>query len=115
MTFRLPDKQKYPSINLGYAAGRADGTMTGVISAANEKAVEMFIEEKYVFFIFIFCFLFSFMIFLNYFRESFSDCLNCTTFDTLTSLNTKRNLSLSNTALHSTLWHLSTPKKSFLA
>ncbi|KAJ8449100.1 hypothetical protein Cgig2_004155 [Carnegiea gigantea] len=46
MTFRLPDKQKYPSIDLGYAAGRAGGTMTGVISAANEKAVEMFIEEK---------------------------------------------------------------------
>ncbi|KAJ8449099.1 hypothetical protein Cgig2_004154 [Carnegiea gigantea] len=38
MTFRLPDKQKYPSIDLGYAAGRAGGTMTGVISAANEKA-----------------------------------------------------------------------------
>ncbi|KAJ8449102.1 hypothetical protein Cgig2_004157 [Carnegiea gigantea] len=46
MTFRLPDKRKYPSIDLGYAAGRAGGTMTGVISAANEKAVEMFIEEK---------------------------------------------------------------------
>ncbi|KAL0335731.1 UNVERIFIED_CONTAM: 1-deoxy-D-xylulose 5-phosphate reductoisomerase, chloroplastic [Sesamum radiatum] len=30
----------------GYAAGRAGGTMTGVLSAANEKAVEMFIDEK---------------------------------------------------------------------
>jgi len=48
MTFRLPDKRKYPSVDLGYAAGRAGGTMTGVISAPNEKAVEMFIEEKYV-------------------------------------------------------------------
>ena len=48
MTFRLADKRKYPSVDLGYAAGRAGGTMTGVISAANEKAVEMFIEEKYV-------------------------------------------------------------------
>jgi len=59
MTFRLPGKRKYPSIDLGYAAGRAGGTMTGVISAANEKAVEMFIEEKYVFF---YLFLFSILL-----------------------------------------------------
>jgi 1-deoxy-D-xylulose 5-phosphate reductoisomerase len=38
---------KYPSVELAYAAGRAGGTMTGVLSAANEKAVEMFIDEKY--------------------------------------------------------------------
>lgn len=36
-------------MDLAYAAGRAGGTMTGVLSAANEKAVEMFIDEKYVF------------------------------------------------------------------
>lgn len=34
-------------MDLAYAAGRAGGTMTGVLSAANEKAVEMFIDEKY--------------------------------------------------------------------
>lgn len=50
MTFRAPDNEKYPSMNLAYAAGRAGGTMTGVLSAANEKAVEMFIDEKYVYF-----------------------------------------------------------------
>lgn len=33
-------------MDLAYAAGRAGGTMTGVLSAANEKAVEMFIDEK---------------------------------------------------------------------
>jgi len=33
-------------VNLCYAAGRAGGTMTGVLSAANEKAVELFVEEK---------------------------------------------------------------------
>lgn len=38
---------KYPSVDLAYAAGRAGGTMTGVLSAANEKAVELFIDEKY--------------------------------------------------------------------
>ncbi|XP_078431064.1 1-deoxy-D-xylulose 5-phosphate reductoisomerase [Wolffia australiana] len=46
MTFKAPDKVKYPSMDLAYAAGRAGGTMTGVLSAANEKAVEMFIDEK---------------------------------------------------------------------
>ncbi|KAK4257079.1 hypothetical protein QN277_006714 [Acacia crassicarpa] len=46
LTFKAPDNVKYPSMNLAYAAGRAGGTMTGVLSAANEKAVEMFIDEK---------------------------------------------------------------------
>lgn len=49
LTFKAPDNVKYPSMDLAYAAGRAGGTMTGVLSAANEKAVEMFIDEKYVF------------------------------------------------------------------
>ncbi|KAF4362397.1 hypothetical protein F8388_012189 [Cannabis sativa] len=46
LTFKSPDNKKYPSMNLAYSAGRAGGTMTGVLSAANEKAVEMFIDEK---------------------------------------------------------------------
>ncbi|KAF2311409.1 hypothetical protein GH714_022747 [Hevea brasiliensis] len=46
LTFKAPDNVKYPSMDLAYAAGRAGGTMTGVLSAANEKAVEMFIDEK---------------------------------------------------------------------
>ncbi|XP_022921768.1 1-deoxy-D-xylulose 5-phosphate reductoisomerase, chloroplastic [Cucurbita moschata] len=46
LTFKTPDNVKYPSMDLAYAAGRAGGTMTGVLSAANEKAVEMFIDEK---------------------------------------------------------------------
>lgn len=44
-----PDHEKYPSMELSYSAGRAGGTMTGVLSAANEKAVELFLEERYVF------------------------------------------------------------------
>ncbi|KAF7802198.1 1-deoxy-D-xylulose 5-phosphate reductoisomerase, chloroplastic [Senna tora] len=48
LTFKVPDNVKYPSMNLAYAAGRAGGTMTGVLSAANEKAVEMFIDENYL-------------------------------------------------------------------
>ncbi|KVH98953.1 hypothetical protein Ccrd_022851 [Cynara cardunculus var. scolymus] len=46
LTFKAPDNVKYPSMDLSYSAGRAGGTMTGVLSAANEKAVEMFIDEK---------------------------------------------------------------------
>ena len=46
LTFKLPEHDKYPAMNLAYAAGRAGGTMTGVLSAANEQAVEMFIDEK---------------------------------------------------------------------
>lgn len=46
LTFREPDRAKYPSMDLSYAAGRAGGTMTGVLSAANEQAVEMFLNEK---------------------------------------------------------------------
>eukprot|EP00887_Chlorella_sp_A99_P001504 scaffold8.g1504.t1 len=41
-----PDHAKYPSMALAYASGRAGGTMTGVMSAANEQAVELFLEER---------------------------------------------------------------------
>ena len=33
-------------MKIAYAAGRAGGTMTGVLSAANEQAVEAFLQEK---------------------------------------------------------------------
>ncbi|KAJ7515914.1 hypothetical protein O6H91_22G034400 [Diphasiastrum complanatum] len=46
LTFKAPDRAKYPSMDLSYAAGRAGGTMTGVLSAANEKAVELFLDER---------------------------------------------------------------------
>ena len=46
LTFREPDSQKYPSMRVCYDAGRTGGTMTGVLSAANEKAVELFLAEK---------------------------------------------------------------------
>ncbi len=46
LTFKEPDTKKYPSLTMGYAAGRFGGTMTGVFSAANEQAVAMFLEKK---------------------------------------------------------------------
>jgi 1-deoxy-D-xylulose-5-phosphate reductoisomerase len=46
LTFREPDHRKYPCMQLAYAAGRAGGTMPAVLNAANEQAVEFFLDEK---------------------------------------------------------------------
>ena len=46
LTFRAPDHQKYPCMQLAYAAGRAAGSMPAVLNAANEQAVALFLEEK---------------------------------------------------------------------
>jgi len=46
LTFRAPDRLKYPALDLAYGAGRAGGTMTGVLSAANEASVQLFIDGK---------------------------------------------------------------------
>ncbi|MEO0409616.1 MAG: 1-deoxy-D-xylulose-5-phosphate reductoisomerase [Cyanobacteria bacterium P01_A01_bin.135] len=46
LTFREPDHQKYPCMQLAYSAGRAGGTMPAVLNAANEQAVALFLEEK---------------------------------------------------------------------
>lgn len=45
LTFMAPDHEKYPCIGLAYEAGRAGGTMTAVLNAANEAANEMFRED----------------------------------------------------------------------
>jgi len=46
LTFREPDHEKYPCMQLAYAAGRAGGSMPAVLNAANEQAVSLFLEEK---------------------------------------------------------------------
>ena len=46
LTFRAPDHAKYPCMEIAYAAGRAGGTMTAVLNAANEQAVALFLDEK---------------------------------------------------------------------
>jgi 1-deoxy-D-xylulose-5-phosphate reductoisomerase len=46
LTFRAPDHQKYPCMQLAYAAGRAGGTMPAVLNAANEQVVELFLQER---------------------------------------------------------------------
>ena len=46
LTFREPDHDKYPCMQLAYAAGKAGGAMSAVLNAANEQAVALFLEEK---------------------------------------------------------------------
>lgn len=46
LTFREPDHQKYPCMQLAYAAGQAGSAMPAVLNAANEQAVALFLEEK---------------------------------------------------------------------
>jgi 1-deoxy-D-xylulose-5-phosphate reductoisomerase len=46
LTFRAPDHQKYPCMQLAYAAGRAGGCLPAVLNAANEQVVALFLEEK---------------------------------------------------------------------
>ena len=46
LTFRAPDHQKYPCMQLAYAVGRAGGCMPAVLNAANEQVVALFLEEK---------------------------------------------------------------------
>ncbi len=46
LTFKKPDKNKYPCMELAYNAGRIGGTMPAVLNAANEQAVALFLQEK---------------------------------------------------------------------
>ena len=46
LTFREPDHNKYPCMQLAYAAGKAGGLMPAVLNAANEQAVALFLAEK---------------------------------------------------------------------
>ncbi len=46
LTFREPDHDKYPCMQLAYSAGRAGGLMPAVLNAANEQAVALFLAEK---------------------------------------------------------------------
>ncbi|HAX84782.1 MAG TPA: 1-deoxy-D-xylulose-5-phosphate reductoisomerase [Cyanobacteria bacterium UBA11370] len=46
LTFKEPDHDKYPCMQLAYAVGRSGGSMPAVLNAANEQAVELFLDEK---------------------------------------------------------------------
>jgi 1-deoxy-D-xylulose-5-phosphate reductoisomerase len=44
--FFRPDMEKFPSLRLAYEAGKAGGTMPAVLNAANEMAVQAFLENS---------------------------------------------------------------------
>ena len=46
LTFEEPDRETFKGINLAYKAGKIGGTMPSVFNAANEVAVELFLNEK---------------------------------------------------------------------
>ncbi len=46
LEFLPPDIERFPCLRLGYEAGRAGGTMTAVMNAANEAAVNAFLEGR---------------------------------------------------------------------
>lgn len=49
LTFEDPDLNKYPCLSLAYEALRTGGTMPAVLNAANEVAVEAFLNRKVLF------------------------------------------------------------------
>ena len=46
LTFEKPDLQKFPSLELAYYAGKEGGIMPTILNAANEVAVEMFLNGQ---------------------------------------------------------------------
>jgi len=46
MTFDEPDRDAFPCLDLGYEAGRAGGTATAVLNAADEVAVGAFLDGR---------------------------------------------------------------------
>ena len=46
LTFETPDEKRFPALRLAREAGEAGGTLPGVFNAANEIAVEAFLDEK---------------------------------------------------------------------
>jgi 1-deoxy-D-xylulose-5-phosphate reductoisomerase len=48
-TFEKPDLEKFPCLDLAYRACETDGTLPAVLNAANEAAVEAFLEKRIAF------------------------------------------------------------------
>ncbi|HEX7371901.1 MAG TPA: 1-deoxy-D-xylulose-5-phosphate reductoisomerase, partial [Thermodesulfobacteriota bacterium] len=46
LTFNPVDGERFPALGLAYQALRTGGTMPAVLNAANEAAVEAFLEER---------------------------------------------------------------------
>ena len=46
LNFEAPDRERFPSLNFAYDAGRRGGTAPAVLNAANEQAVSLFLDDK---------------------------------------------------------------------
>jgi 1-deoxy-D-xylulose-5-phosphate reductoisomerase len=46
LTFEVPDMERFPALNLARRAGEIGGTLPAVLNAANEIAVEAFVNHK---------------------------------------------------------------------
>jgi 1-deoxy-D-xylulose-5-phosphate reductoisomerase len=46
LTFEKPDTERFPCLRLAYVALRIGGTMPAVLNAANEIAVQAFLDNK---------------------------------------------------------------------
>ncbi|HWJ03549.1 MAG TPA: 1-deoxy-D-xylulose-5-phosphate reductoisomerase [Verrucomicrobiae bacterium] len=46
LSFEEPDRESFPALNLAFAAGKRGGTLPAVMNAANEIAVNLFLEGK---------------------------------------------------------------------
>jgi len=46
LTFQAPDTGKFPCLDLAFSAGRTGGTLPSVLNAANEVAVEAFLNKR---------------------------------------------------------------------
>lgn len=46
LTFEVPDRRKFPGLELAYQAGEAGGTAPAALNAANEVAVDLFLHRK---------------------------------------------------------------------
>ncbi len=46
LDFEAPDLDAFPALSLAYRALDAGGTAPAVLNAANERAVELFLEER---------------------------------------------------------------------
>ncbi len=50
MTFQRPDRERFPCLDLAFEAARQGGTLPAVLNAANEIAVNAFLNERIPFF-----------------------------------------------------------------
>jgi len=50
MTFQRPDRERFPCLDLAYEAARRGGTLPAVLNAANEIAVNAFLDERILFY-----------------------------------------------------------------